>query len=76
MSQFYRQKKELAAQLFIELAANTPPDYWDWNKIAARACDAADAFDQVFEKRCGGQPLYAALPAEAIAAISGAAGGA
>jgi hypothetical protein len=46
-----KDRRQYAAEIFELLVAMTAPDWWDWEPIANKAFEAAEAFSRVAEAR-------------------------
>ena len=54
---------EHAKSIFTVLVQDVGPNYWDWQPVATKALEAAEAFDVFSEQRYGLGAAFASEPA-------------
>jgi hypothetical protein len=54
--------QSLAAKIYVGLCAQAAQDTWDWQPIAARAFDAAEALSAIAEQRYASSPPLKPTP--------------
>jgi hypothetical protein len=58
-----------AAEIFAHLAAEAGPNWWDWEPIANKAFEAAEAFSRVADVRRASSGVQAAVAMTAEATV-------